>query len=250
MAKRGVVWSVESSEFRRVFDNSTSIKQALMSLGLRNTGGSYETFKARCEAEGIDLAEIEKRRSEENARRLAVHRGVVETAPLSSLLVVGGRYNRSHLKARLVAEGVLDSSRCSVCGMGDVWNGHPIVMVLDHINGVRDDNRLDNLRLVCPNCNSQLPTFSRGSRFKTDVQQRMCSAGCGRRITRKSKGGMCLPCTRRAESLADPKRNWVVKERPSPDELADLMGSLSLAAIGRMYGVSGNAVRKWSRAHR
>ena len=41
-----------------------------------------------------------------------------------------------------------------------MWNGKPLVLILDHINGNAEDNRYENLRFVCPNCNSQLPTFT------------------------------------------------------------------------------------------
>jgi len=48
---------------------------------------------------------------------------------------------------------------CSVCRLAPRWNGLPIAFVLDHIDGDATNNRRDNLRLVCPNCDSQLPTF-------------------------------------------------------------------------------------------
>ena len=54
--------------------------------------------------------------------------------------------------------------RCSVCGIEPMWQSKPLTLVLDHINGVNNDNRLQNLRFLCPNCNSQTNTFSRGHR--------------------------------------------------------------------------------------
>lgn len=48
---------------------------------------------------------------------------------------------------------------CQECGLGDIWNKKKIVLELDHIDGNRIDNRLDNLRLLCPNCHSQTSTF-------------------------------------------------------------------------------------------
>ncbi|WP_420846502.1 HNH endonuclease [Nocardioides solisilvae] len=48
---------------------------------------------------------------------------------------------------------------CALCARPGVWNGRPLVLVLDHIDGDSENNRLENLRLVCPHCDSQLDTF-------------------------------------------------------------------------------------------
>lgn len=79
---------------------------------------------------------------------------------LQDILVCPSTYtNTHHLKNRLVSEGVFEEE-CSECGLGTVWNGKPISLHLDHINGQREDNRLENLRLLCPNCHSQTPTYA------------------------------------------------------------------------------------------
>jgi 5-methylcytosine-specific restriction endonuclease McrA len=65
--------------------------------------------------------------------------------------------NRKHIKARLVKAGLFDNS-CQSCGIVD-WRGRPLSMHLDHVNGIRNDNRLENLRMLCPNCHSQTPTY-------------------------------------------------------------------------------------------
>jgi Zn finger protein HypA/HybF involved in hydrogenase expression len=76
--------------------------------------------------------------------------------PVEQLLL--GRRNRSHVKARLLRLG-LKASRCDACGIAD-WLGEPLSLCLHHVNGDRHDNRLENLRLLCPNCHSQTENFS------------------------------------------------------------------------------------------
>ena len=63
----------------------------------------------------------------------------------------------SVLRKRLIEEQ-LKPNRCERCLLG-VWNGRPIPLELDHINGKRDDNRLTNLRILCPNCHAQTDTY-------------------------------------------------------------------------------------------
>ena len=50
-------------------------------------------------------------------------------------------------------------NKCAICGINNIWNDKPVIFVLDHIDGNADNNNRDNLRLVCPNCDSQLDTF-------------------------------------------------------------------------------------------
>jgi endogenous inhibitor of DNA gyrase (YacG/DUF329 family) len=54
--------------------------------------------------------------------------------------------------------------RCAICGTEPIWNGAPMTLVLDHVDGDSTNNRRDNLRMVCPNCDSQLPTFKARNR--------------------------------------------------------------------------------------
>jgi len=97
----------------------------------------------------------------------AAARGAVTTrpqgAPLAVYLVAGRRTNRTHLKMRLLAEG-LKENRCERCGISD-WLGEPLMVALHHVNGDGLDNRIENLVMLCPNCHSQTDNFSgRGRR--------------------------------------------------------------------------------------
>lgn len=81
------------------------------------------------------------------------------TIPLKDILVENSTYQTSHLKRRLFEQDLLQE-QCAWCGLGSSWNGKPISLHLDHINGVNNDHRLINLRVLCPNCHSQTNTYA------------------------------------------------------------------------------------------
>ena len=117
-------------------------------------------------------------------------------------------------------------------------------LILDHVNGVANDNRVENLRIVCPNCAATFDTHCGrnkrrlreclvcGSEFRAKApDQRHCSSACGGRS---------------AASLAAARANRTV-ERPPYEQLVREIAETSWSAVGRKYGVSDNAVRKWVR---
>lgn len=147
---------------------------------------------------------------------------------LNEILVKNSTYtNRKFLKKRLFANGYLQN-KCYECGIGPKWNGKQLSLQLDHINGINDDNRLLNLRILCPNCHSQTETFA-GKRLKIDTK---CECGgCISRVADK-----CAACDGIQRRVFE-----VTKE-----ELEKLLfeDKMSFVALGKKYGVSDNAIRK------
>lgn len=80
-------------------------------------------------------------------------------APLEEILAgKHPHYRNDHLKRRLLAAGFKENV-CEECGLGTTWNGKPLVLTLDHVDGDSTNHRLENLRMLCPNCHSQTETF-------------------------------------------------------------------------------------------
>lgn len=89
-------------------------------------------------------------------------------------------YKAERIKRKLVQEGYLENI-CGICRMPPEWNGKPLVFHLDHINGIHTDNRIENFRLMCPNCHSQTETFSwrnvRRKKLEASVRVELTSRG-------------------------------------------------------------------------
>ena len=227
------------TELRKVVAASRSVSEVLRGLGLRPAGGNHATIKKYVRRWGIDTSHFDP----DAIRREVLSR---PPRPLAELLVEHSTYNRGHLKRRLLAEGI-KQPRCELCGQGESWRGRPLALVLDHINGIPDDNRLENLRIACPNCAATFDTHCGrknrpvlkcrrcGAGFAPQTSsQRYCSAECGRRWDRN---GVPRPGGRK------------VRERPPYGELLAEIAETSWSAVGRRYGVSDNAIRKWVQAY-
>jgi hypothetical protein len=120
-------------------------------------------------------------------------------------------------------------------------------LILDHINGVSNDNRIENLRMVCANCAATLDTHC----GRNLPRERICP-GCGepfvpRHIRHRHCSEKCWGVVASAAGRGVPRPARRKVQRPSYDRLMADVASMSFVAVGRKYGVSDNAVRKWIR---
>ncbi len=147
------------------------------------------------------------------------------------ILVEDGDYRggAKEIKRRLFKAGML-KNECYICHITD-WRGEPITLQLDHINGKPTDNRLENLRILCPNCHAQTPTYAgRNSRFKKASS--ICPK-CGMKKYRQSE--TCLKCSRKLNQ----KINW-----PEDKELFSLVKSLGLSKTATKFGTTAPVLKK------
>lgn len=189
----------------------------------------YNQFKTRCDIDNIDYSHIQLGKLCNQGKKFKK-----ESIPLENILTKNSTYSRGHLKKRLINDNILEN-KCYICNMDPVWQNKKLVMVIDHINGISNDNRIENLRLVCPNCHSQTETFA-GKKPKNKCKK------CGDSIYKKSK--YCRKCASQDNGLKLRKY-----ERPSKIDLEYDIKMMPIVKIGKKYDVSDNTIRKWARSY-
>ena len=191
---------------------------------------------------------------------------------LEDYLVKHGPLIGSHyLKKRLFAAG-LKKRECEECGQTEEWRGKTLYLILDHINGDHYDNRLENLRILCPNCNACLPTH--GSKNRSEMgKEKICRRcqklgrwpgkpvhcpSCRGKLGGKSKivaPTFCAYCGQEyklpglfcSDACASTSRAEKTRrtKRPPYEALKADIEKRGYLQVGATHGVSDNAIRKW-----
>lgn len=143
-------WS--ERELRKAVKRARSIRQVISFLGLVPAGGNYVQVQKYIKKYGIPTSHFLGM-----GWRKGTHCAVVEGAPLHDILVRNSSYQSFKLKRRLFAAG-LKRPRCEECGWAKRSDDGRLPLELDHANGDSSDNRIENLRVLCPNCHSLKPT--------------------------------------------------------------------------------------------
>ena len=220
-------------EIYDIIKESYSISQVLNKLGLKAAGGNYRTFDRFVKINNIDTSHFTGQLWSKG-KQLSPKRDIED-------YLEGGIRIQSHkLKLRLIRENIFEH-KCYICNL-DKWMDKPIPLELDHINGDHDDNRLENLRIICPNCHAQTDTYrAKNRRDKKPVEEKPIKEiikyycpDCNKEIHKESK--YCEECSHKKSRKV---------ERPDLQTLVNDIKNLGYSATGRKYGVSDNAIRKW-----
>lgn len=139
-------------------------------------------------------------------------------------------YNNTSLKKRLIDSGKL-KEECSICGQLPMWNNKKLVLHLDHINGDSSDNSMENLRILCPHCHTQTPTYGGRGRYTTKAEYKILSCVlCDKKFNRlkslenrrslRSDGPFCSRlCSNKANGLRGLNSRYGEERLPSHVEL-------------------------------
>jgi len=270
----------DETKLKRQIENAINNTKSMASAA-RSLGVNYKTFKKYADKFGV----FKPNQSGKGIYQICLEEVFLNKVPMKS----------SVLKHRLFDEGIMEE-KCQGedCGITE-WKGKKITLELDHIDGDRNNNSKDNLRILCPNCHSQTPTFRRGqnkpyvsddeiksafakvnnitqlcsrlglvdgggnlkhmrkrlaklglkfenvefpeeknkSKKKKEVVKCKCKS-CGKDVNRRSE--RCVKCSQEARRKVKRPPYQILKAEVEENGYTD---------VGRKYGVSDNAIRKW-----
>ena len=179
------LWEKDKEEFIEIVSSCKSYNSILTYFGEKN-GGYIRMLRYRVKKENIDVSHFSRDTSNKKKQSL------------DQILIADSSYkgNGTALKKKIFNSKLLDN-KCARCGIKGGKTNFPkaegfineLVLQLDHINGIHNDNRIENLRILCPNCHSQTTSFCGRNKKFTNLPRCL---DCKKRISSQSK--RCIEC--------------------------------------------------------
>jgi len=244
------IYQISDDAFREFVNRADTYTQIL-----RYCGEEYKninTVKRRIALMKLDTSHIQKGWGH-NAGKKFVNQQISLEEVLKNRLTENSRWSRASIKGWIIRYNLIPY-KCE-CGIDGSWRNKPISLQLEHRNGIADDNRLNNLCFLCPNCHSQTATFSgkKARKLFKEYDTPEFKADCKTLKTKDilnkynlSNSNLSKVCRRLSISRKYLDR---VRQRkvvwPTKEELVVLVAENPMTKIGLKFGVSDNAVRRW-----
>lgn len=221
-------------QLQEFLNESSSYTEILNKCGLDNIGSNNKTLKRIIDEHNLDTTTFFQ-----NSKEAKSNTKPREKKNLQDIFENKDKYVCSgKLLRRLIKEGHKEHM-CEQC-KNTTWNEKPIALELNHVDGNRDNNSPENLQLLCPNCHAQTDNW-RGRKKRKKITIPLTCKTCGKNIKSRNKTGLCKKCL---SSLNKEERKRTRRFDPTKEELLHLVERLPLTKIGKIYGVTDNAIKK------
>lgn len=216
--KRSALWFIPNETIIEVALRCNTMSDFARAFDVNPMGGNRRTLQERLRDCHLDELLVQWKVNARLQRGMGLYRAL-SSDQIEERFSMHGRTNRGFLKKQLFKEG--RGKSCEMCNTGITWNGKPLVLHLDHINGVGTDHRRENLRLICPNCHSQTDSYAgRASRRKAPPEPKPSRLGMPRLDIRRAA-------------------------RPPREEVESIVKEHGYEEMGRRVGLTGAAIKKW-----
>lgn len=213
MRNKSKVYQITDEEFKELIANNYSYSDCLRKLGLGTRGGhSTDVIKKRIKELGCTTEHFKQT----NSSGWIPHKLVLE-----DVFSQNSCTNSSHTVRKLVLRHNLLPYKCALCGITE-WAGKPISLQLHHENGIKTDNRLENLKFLCPNCHAQTDNY--GSKNKQTISDK-------------------------TEFSVEKTKKEIITKRPDKETLESLINNHTNVEIGKIYNVEPQTISKWIKFH-
>lgn len=225
MKKLSIISSITDTKLIEIVSISNNMFELFNKVGYKGNPAGRSSTAINNRLKSLGLYEEFKKKS------YLYNKNKKKEYMINDILIKDSSYsNRSSLKKRIIRQGIIEY-KCNICGNNGIWRTKEISLQLDHINGINNDNRIENLRFLCPNCHSQTDTYTGKNTRKNKIN--IC-VECGVEI---SKGATrCRACSKKLHP----------NKRPDRKVLEDTLieNKYNFSKTGRVFGVSDNGIRK------
>lgn len=230
--KTSKIWLISNKDLQLLLNRSSSKVEVLQHIGLSPHSGNHRTLTKRLKEDEFDLTKLHK-----NQKQKYSILGKKRKLPYSKIFKSNSNVNRNIVKNRIIKDNLI-IYECHNCKNNGSWLNKPLSLQLEHINGISNDNRLENLRFLCPNCHSQTETYA-GKKLKKP--KKICPDCKTKNILNAST--KCVACT------AKNKGNITRKFNLTKKEIQKLLVQHNMYQISKMYNVSFTTVKKYCKRY-
>lgn len=238
-------------ELQELYDNSSSYTEVLNKIGLSGSGSSSRTKLYEREKElGLSTDKLYENR--ENSRKKQLGKISNDSSNGTEQILTRNSKFRTRTARRRILRDNLIEYQCSICSNTGEWQGKELSLQLDHINGDNTDNRVENLRFLCPNCHTQTETYGPKKLKKKHGECKIC----GKPLYKYNKSGFCryhVYINNKKKDTGNNKKKNTENKKEVIEQRKEFLDSIDKTKFGwvkevqKEWGVSHTQVKRWIR---